>query len=131
MVGVREIYAQVDAELARLGAVCLGGGACCKFDLFDHRLYVTTAELAVLSLTHPPDLSRALRRRCPYQVGPGCYAYHNRPLGCRTFFCRCQKPDPFQDLYEDRHRKIQDLHEICCIPYAYAEVTASLTQLFA
>ena len=58
---LRQIYDEADGAVAALsadpvtagGVVCLGGRGCCKFDLFDHRLYLTVAELALL-VTQPP-----------------------------------------------------------------------------
>jgi len=59
MAELRELYEQVDAAVAASGALCMGGGACCRFDVAGHRLYVTTAELALLSTLAPPRPSRA------------------------------------------------------------------------
>ncbi len=126
---LRRIYADVDRAVAQTGTVCLGGGNCCKFDLFDHRLYLTPVELSLLVSIPPPDPTRAGRRRCPYQVGPRCTAYPRRPLGCRIFFCRAEKQQ-FEQLYEQYHREIQDLHESYCIPYSYGELTSGFMQLF-
>ena len=109
--------------------LCMGGGACCRFDLFDHRLYVTLGELAVLRLTPPLDPSRTARNRCPYQQGPRCLARPNRPLGCRVFFCR-ERPDRSDtrdnDVYETYHRQIRELHERHNVPYAYIELISAL-----
>jgi Fe-S-cluster containining protein len=126
-----EVYRQVDGQVGQLGLTCLGGGACCKFDLFDHRLYVSTGELALLVADCPPDGSRLHRRRCPYQDGPSCRQYPNRPLGCRTFFCGKRRQGELNALYERYHAQIRMLHQICCIPYAYGEATALMVQLFA
>ena len=109
--------------------LCLGGGACCRFDLFDHRLYVTLGELAVLRRAQPVDPSRTARNRCPYQQGPRCLARLNRPLGCRVFFCRetRETTDIKNDgVYETFHRRICDLHERHSVPYAYVELISSL-----
>ena len=38
---------------------CLGGGACCRFDLMGHRVYLSTGELALLGRTDPPAPERA------------------------------------------------------------------------
>jgi Fe-S-cluster containining protein len=123
------IYESADRAVARTKAVCLGGGACCRFDLFAHRLYLTPAELAML-VSHPaPDSTCAGPGRCPYQNGPRCVAYSRRPLGCRIFFCRGEK-QLFERLYERYHREIRSLHESCCIPYSYGELTSCFLQLF-
>jgi Fe-S-cluster containining protein len=49
------IYKEADRRIASGGSACLGGGACCKFDLAGHRLYVTAGELALLALEPPPE----------------------------------------------------------------------------
>jgi len=106
--------------------LCLGGGACCRFDLFDHRLYVTLGELAVLKQARMVDPSRTARNRCPYQQGPRCLARLNRPLGCRVFFCR-EKPDIRDNgVYETLHRRICELHARHDVPYAYIELISAL-----
>jgi hypothetical protein len=57
-----ELLEQAQAD--RSGARCLGGGACCRFDLVEHRLYLTLGELALLTQPPLPDLAPAARRRC-------------------------------------------------------------------
>ncbi|MDY7011835.1 MAG: hypothetical protein SVV80_13960 [Planctomycetota bacterium] len=127
---LRRIYENADRDIADTEAVCLGGGNCCKFDLFCHRLFLTPVELALLVSSQPPDKDRILRKRCPYQIGPRCSAYHRRALGCRIFFCRAEK-QRFEELYEKYHREIQALHESYCIPYSYGELTTGLMQLLS
>src|SRR5690606_154285 len=48
------LYRQVDAEVGSLAIPCGACGACCAFEAFGHRLYVSTAELALLTLEPPP-----------------------------------------------------------------------------
>lgn len=127
---LRRIYQVADRAAAGWGEVCLGGGACCKFDLADHRLYLTTIELALLTARPSSDISRAARRRCPYQKGPSCAARDRRPLGCRTFFCSPDQKDSLGRLGERLHRRIRILHQRHCIPYAYADVCTVCLQLF-
>jgi Fe-S-cluster containining protein len=127
---LREIYEQADQSVA--DEVCMGGGMCCKFDLADHRLYVSLGELALLTLEPPPAPQRAWQRRCPYQVGPDCTAYARRPLGCRVYFCRKKvgRGADLQRLYERLHRQIRHLHQSRWQPYAYADMPGIMTQLF-
>ena len=139
MAAMAGLYRQVDRVLAAAGATCLGGGACCKFDLAGHRLYLTVAEAAFLTLSGPPrrglapplepDADRARRGRCPYQYGPSCMAYTRRPLGCRTFFCRVGDRAFLEGMHERFHRRIAALHEKYCVPYAYGEMCEILSQL--
>ena len=129
LASLTRLYAQTDAELAGTGVVCMAGGACCKFDLTEHRLYVSTGELALLSIVPPPRPNRCRRRRCPWQTGPRCDARNNRPLGCRTFFCDKRQKDFRDDFYERTYREIRSLHQRYCLPYAYIELTTAILQL--
>ena len=106
--------------------MCLGGGACCRFDLFDHRLYATVGELAILLQTDPPRPERTEQNRCPYQNGPRCLARENRPLGCRVFFCRERPGIEETDAYEAAHNQIRRLHADHNVPYAYVELISAL-----
>ena len=125
-----ELYEAVDAEVARQTPTCLGGGACCKFDLAGHRLMLSTGELALLSEAGCGDVRRCERLRCPYQIGPRCSARMIRPLGCRVFFCDSALQDWCGDTYEKFHRRIRALHERFAVPYAYVELTAGLREIF-
>jgi Fe-S-cluster containining protein len=131
MSAVWEVLREADRAAAELGAVCLGGGACCKFDLFGHRLYVTPGELAVLTDGDGPpgDADRARLRLCPYQLGPACRAYHRRPLGCRLFFCRGAAGARLAEQAEPFHESLRSAHKNLCHPYAYAELPAMFLQL--
>ena len=89
-----------------------------------HRLYLSTAELALLTLDPPPLPPSPLR--CPYQVDSACRARARRPLGCRLFFC---KPPPPDDAYERLHNTIRRMHGEYAIDYHYVELTAALARL--
>jgi len=123
---ILDVYEAIERASEKGEATCLGGGACCRFDLFDHRLYVTLGELALLSRAEPADPSRTARNRCPYQQGPRCLARQNRPLGCRVFFCREKSDTPDKDVYEAAHKRICELHATHDVPYAYVELISAL-----
>ncbi len=84
----------------------------------------------MLTEVPPGDPGRCLRGRCPYQIGPRCTARQRRPLGCRVFFCRQEQTRRARELYEQYHQEIRILHQRRCVPYAYAELTHALIQLF-
>ena len=129
------LLAQVDAtiasHLARESepAACLGGGGCCKFDLYGHRLYVTPLEFALLAGRPAPHPEQAARGRCSWQEGPTCSAHASRPLGCRTFFCRVANAQTYRDLHEQAHLQVQAVHQRHCIPYCYGELPAVAAQV--
>jgi len=126
-----ELYVAVDAEIARIGAICLGGGACCKFDLVGHRLFLSGGELALLISHGPGDTARCRLRRCPYQLGPRCSAHQWRPLACRGFFCDPRVTDICRRTCEAYHGRIRRLHEVHHLPYLYVELTSAILQLLS
>lgn len=126
---LRGVYRTVDEAVNRRGALCLGGGACCRFDLMGHRLMLSTGELALLTLRPPPGGRGAGRLPCAYQRGPRCAARRRRPLGCRVYFCRAELEDFCHQTYEASHERIRRLHERHALPYAYVELTAALNEL--
>ncbi len=120
-----DLYRQVDAAVAATGAICLGGGACCRFDLAGHRLYVSPVELAMLAQSPPPTWP-AQRGRCAYQQGPRCHARDRRPLGCRTYFCNTRHTQALQDTHEQYHLSLRRLHDQMDVAYRYVELTGGL-----
>ena len=127
MAELRQIYRQADRAVAEAHLTCMGGGGCCRFDLFGHRLYVTAPELALLTAEPPPTHPRP--SRCCYQIGPDCRAYARRPLGCRTFFCTSKGSHFGELLHEELHGRLRRLHQTHCIPYIYADASRLLPQL--
>ena len=127
---LKSLYTAVDTEVAAAGATCFGGGGCCRFDRASHRVFLSGGELGLLA-ERPPQRPEMLRAgRCGYQVGPRCTARARRPLGCRTFFCRGVGPDFSAGLYERTHARIRSLHQRLDLPYAYAELTTAMAELF-
>jgi len=124
---VADLYRRADARIAAVGATCMGGGVCCRFDLASHRLYVSTAELAAL-VQQTPAVWPAGPGRCPYQLGPRCMARDRRPLGCRTHFCNTLSSSALQAIYEQFHDLLCSLHERLGAEYHYVELTAGLEQ---
>lgn len=124
------LYRQVDQRLAGEGSECLSCGKCCDFRNFGHKLYVSTAELALLAKHPPVELAAARQMRCPYQQAGRCLARDARTLGCRVFCCRRQSTEWENALYEEFHGQIQRIHQSHCTPYVYAELTGALLQLF-
>jgi Fe-S-cluster containining protein len=126
---LKSLYERADKALASLGPTCLGGGACCRFDLAGHRLYVSLLEARLL-LQAPaqPEGHRTAVGRCPYQRGPRCLAREVRPLGCRTYFCRGDT-QRLQRLHERFHRRIGRLHADHDLPYRYGELTHVLAEM--
>lgn len=127
-----EELAQLYAELAETqdgsDRHCFGGGTCCRFGAYGHRLYVTALELAALLRERPVDSSRPARMLCAYQQGPLCRARTWRPLGCRTYFCQGD-PQAQSGIHERFHQRLTNIHKRFDLPYLYCELTAALEVL--
>ena len=119
--------------------ICLASGACCRFEEYGHRMYVSGLEAAFVVARI--DASRAARaanplrilevddarRRggCPYLRAGLCGEHEERPLGCRIFFCDKGADGCAADwqsaLYEELHAGTIALHERLGVPYRYLE----------
>ncbi len=120
------ILAEAEQAIAASNPACESCGQCCDFAKMEHRLYVSTGELALLYSQPAPQPAKLWR--CPYQIDKKCLARKHRPLGCRVFFCRSPLKE---DFYEQFHRKTVQLHRQFSVPYFYAELTGALLALDA
>jgi Fe-S-cluster containining protein len=139
-----------------LRPLCLASGACCRFEEYGHRMYLSGLEAAFV--VRRIDASRAARARnplrtlavetplsinevsaaqtrgdCPYLQAGHCDAHTERPLGCRIFFCD-KGADGLgahwqSDLYERTHKETLVLHEALALPYRYLEWREALLML--
>ncbi len=134
------------AEIVRAKRpICLASGACCKFEAFGHRMYLSGLEAAfVVARIDAARKARAAnplrlfevadaktRGDCPYLSAGLCGEHEERPLGCRIYFCD-KGPDgrsaEWQSaLYEELHAATMSLHERLDIPYRYLEWREALT----
>lgn len=142
-----EIYRDMAAQISRQRPVCTASGRCCRFDEYGHRLYVTTAEIAMFtdalasrtkaqadprrfSLRVLSDNAEANAGGCAFQSDAGLCSVHDiRPFGCRIFFCDPAAERWQQDAYEHFHGRIRRLHDELGIPYFYVEWRAALAIL--
>jgi Fe-S-cluster containining protein len=130
LAAVEACYADLDRRIAARQPVCTNRGACCKFESYGHRLYVSAAELAyfvgLLSgpLWAPPD-----RSACPYQQEGRCTVRGARPAGCRIYFCDADAQHWQPDQTEESLRELAAIGDKWNLPYAYVEWTEALRQL--
>jgi hypothetical protein len=84
-----ELYARLDAEVARLAPVCRISGRCCRFREYGHTLFLSAPEADyLLSGASPAVRPLDDGATCPWQDEHGrCTAREARPLGCRVYFC--------------------------------------------
>ncbi len=128
---MRAFYEEVDAEIAARGPTCWNRGDCCKFDAYDHNLFVTSVELTYFATGKQDD-----RRRpeddgsCPYQIDGRCTAREHRPLGCRVFFCDPNAKNWQGPLYEARLKQFHQLGAELGVDYRYVEWLSALNRVF-
>ena len=127
--------------------ICLASGACCRFEEYGHRMYLSGLEAAfVVARIDAARTARAAnplrilevdgaRKRgdCPYLRAGLCGEHEERPLGCRIYFCD-KGPDgrgaEWQSaLYEELHAATIALHERLGVPYRYLEWREALSAL--
>ena len=126
---VNEIYHWLDwqiSESADLAGQCSACGACCDFDAFDHRLFVTPPELMYLAANLGTKNIKAMHTsRCPYNVDGKCSVYEYRFVGCRIFCCKANKD--FQNtLSESALKKLKSLCTELNISYRYTDLATAL-----
>lgn len=128
---VADLFADVDLEMATYRKQCARCGQCCRFAIYDHRLFVTTMELAYLMAHARPDVSSPTSNSgdCIYQTRESCSIYPHRMLGCRIFLCKLPDTSSQGDLGARWHRAMIELHEEHCVPYCYAEWGDALRQM--
>jgi Fe-S-cluster containining protein len=119
---LRLLYAELDATVARIGPVCRLSGRCCRFAEFDHTLFVSAPEAALL-LADAPAPARPLDggATCPWQDPNGqCTARDVRPLGCRVYYCDASYQDHAAEVSETFIARLKRLVEALDLPWNYA-----------
>jgi hypothetical protein len=128
---LREIYAQLDAEVARLAPVCQLSGRCCRFREYGHTLFLSQPELEYL-LNEAPAPARALDAgdTCPWQDDRArCTARQGRPLGCRVYFCDPAYQGAAPALSERFILQLKSLALRHRVPWRYAPLHRHLQDL--
>jgi len=129
---VAEIYAWLDSQIrgpADLAGQCNCCGACCDFEAFDHRLFVTTPELIYLAANLGADNIKSMHTsRCPYNIDSKCSVYKYRFAGCRIFYCKANK-DFQSELSESALKKFKSLCRQFDIPYCYNDLATALNRI--
>ncbi|HEU5115965.1 MAG TPA: hypothetical protein VFT74_04745 [Isosphaeraceae bacterium] len=119
---LKALYSELDSEIAALAPQCDLSGRCCRFQEFDHTLFLSTVEASFL-LADAPEPSRVLDSgaTCPWQNDRGlCTAREARPLGCRVFFCDPVYQEPGRDLAERAIQTLKKLVDSLDLPWNYA-----------
>ncbi|CAN5732156.1 hypothetical protein BH23PLA1_BH23PLA1_42970 [soil metagenome] len=119
---LRQIYEELDRAVAVAGPVCQLSGRCCRFQEYDHTLFLSAMEAAVLVADAPPP-SRPLDdgASCPWQDSKGhCTAREARPLGCRVYYCDSTYQEKAKELSEVYLGRLKRLADERGIPWTYA-----------
>ena len=132
---LRQLYADLDADVASRNPTCWLSGKCCKFDSYGHKLYVTALEIAWvvnqldgagrgrLDDAPVPDLDG-----CPFQLNGLCSVHALRPIGCRIYFCDPGAQAWQNEVYEAFLGRLRRLHEEQGLDYRYMEWRAGLAE---
>lgn len=120
--GLRAVYRDLDAEVARLGPRCAISGRCCRFEEYGHTLFASAPEIALLLADAPPP-PRALDggETCPWQDFRGrCTAREARPMGCRVYFCDPAYQEALPEIAEASITRLKHLVDDLGLPWDYA-----------
>ncbi len=127
---LRELYADLEADVARAGPTCALSGRCCRFEEYGHTLFLSAPEAALLLADAPPP-SRPLDggATCPWQNDQGhCTAREARPLGCRIYYCDPAYQDRATELSETYLARLKRLTEALQLPWDYRPLHHHLRQ---
>ena len=125
---VRDLYAQLDPQIAVHASLCRKCGRCCHFEQFDHRLYVTVLEAGFyLAACGPPRPITS--DACPHAFDGHCQVREVRPVGCRIFYCDSESTAWQGPLTETWMGRLRALHAQLGVPSIYADWMAVLDAL--
>jgi Fe-S-cluster containining protein len=128
---LRQLYADLERELAELRPKCELSGRCCNFLESGHTLFASDLELAQLATTTP--LRAALEpgdaRLCPWWKKGLCEAREGRPLGCRVYFCDGSKAPQLEELSVRFHARLKRLHDDHAVAYRYEPFVRRVREL--
>ena len=117
---IKEIYKELEAELANINPGCNACGTCCHFDEFGHVLYTSTIEIDYIRKNvEIPDFDPD-KNVCPFLVNYECSIRDHRALGCRVFFCNPNHKEILQEIYEKYYTMIKDLADDNDVEWHYA-----------
>jgi Fe-S-cluster containining protein len=115
------LYAELDAELAEIDALCRASGDCCDFPAAGHRLY--TSRLEADRFVRGVDLTGwdPQSGLCPAWKDRRCTAREHRPTGCRVYYCDADKEELLQQVMERYLTQLKWLHERHELPWDYRD----------
>ena len=125
---IADLYKWIDSK-TNGKTPCNACGNCCNFKQYDHRLFVTAAELTYLQNTlGPGPIKKMISGICPYQKNDKCTIHEHRFAGCRIF--SCQSDTDFQSsLTEETLAKLKTIGSKFDLPYQYMDLKTGLNSL--
>ena len=126
---VTEVYDWLDLQIHQnsdLSGACKCCGKCCDFDVFDHRLFVTSPELMYFAASlGREDIKAMPAGLCPHNIDGKCSVHQYRFAGCRIFSCNGDAD--FQSaLSESVLARFKSICTEFKIPYRYADLASAL-----
>jgi Fe-S-cluster containining protein len=125
---VLDVYAAVDAAVTAAGPRCDASGRCCRFAEYGHTLFLSQFEAEILLETAPPYSKPVGRDGCPFQVSNLCTARHERPLGCRIYFCDPAYQDTGHRITEEAVARLKQLADEFGTGWRYAPLHVFLNE---
>ena len=127
------IYQELDNKLSLIPQPCTACGACCHFAKSEHRLYISSLEMALLLEKHPWPHGADQEDRCPYQKESKCSVRSERMIGCRTFYRLHERKDRNQaeDFYAEALAKIKDIYKSEGISWEYRDLMSAPASTFS
>ena len=119
---LKEVYRELEDELARLRPHCNACGTCCNLRLGGYVLYASEleTELVTRSAGRSGPLTLTPEGECPFLTEAGrCGIHPHRPLGCRTHFCDTDYRPNEADVYQAFIRRIADISDRHNLPWNY------------
>lgn len=117
---LEELYAEVEAFIAKASPVCIQRGVCCHFEEAQHELFASALETDYALAQHPDPPRPEGKGRCPYQVGKRCTARAGRPLGCRLYFCDRNTESVLREAHEHFIGRLRAIERERGYPASYA-----------
>jgi hypothetical protein len=129
---IAQVYDWLEQQIHSTDGLCGGCercGACCDFEVFDHRLYVTLPELTYFTAHLEREKVKAMPTgRCPYNVSGKCTVYEYRFAGCRIFCCKGDAALQ-GELSESVLVRLKSICAEFRIQYRYMDLATSLNRL--
>ncbi len=124
---LRSLYRELEGRIEDLAPICEASGRCCRFREYGHHLYVSDLELDLFEEIEGPiriegEPDRVERHEsgiCPFQVDGLCSVRSGRPIGCRVYFCDERTARRIEELAEEFHGRVRQIHDSYGIAYSY------------